>query len=648
MGEPGWARSLMAVAVAAMVVVPFFLAIYRLHIFETPIGWDTPKYLWRTELAADVGVAGLPARVPPPVNASPDRPGFPVMALTVSALTGVEPFRLAALFPAATAAAVGLAGAAFLVAGLRRPWWQGAVLAVVLGTSSLAVRLAGPESYQDNLLAAAVLLVALVPVARVARGGGGVPGAVLLLTAAAAIHWAFFAVFLGVLGLTVLWRRRAWFARDRGADATPLVRTPGARLALIAGGSLAGAGLVYLALGVLPKAPTVDAGELSRKLTDTIGRLDWLVVPLGLVGVLSVLRRPGVPGRPGERFGADLMLVWTGMVVVAVGLNLVGLAVVPAHRFVAFALPLPIFAFLGALAVGGTVSWALRGRRWGRGAGAVAVAVLLVGAAGQAQANWLTNRPFMEPRKAREAANAAAYLEAAGVPPDRPVVFVVEDLGPNPEFFVALMAHTIRAAVPPERIPHVYLYVGSPDVFLEGRPDVLHDGSEHDGVAWRYFRDLRPLVAAGDPVAVITPAFNIRHYAAWVSEHRGSIVAPGVSVVSGPLPDREVPEAATPVGPLSSVVLTFLSGVVLLVLFLAGLGWSLALHRERGPGGRFAALAMAPAVAVAAVVLAGLAVDRLGLRLTEGAGAAVIPVVAVAGWIAAGIRAPRRRSPAGE
>jgi hypothetical protein len=622
-----------------MVVVPFFLAIYRLHIFETPIGWDTPKYLWRTELAEDVGVTGLPSRVPPPVNASPDRPAFPVVALTVSSLTGIEPFRLAAIFPAAMAAAVGLAGGALLVGGLSRPWWQGALLAVALGCSSLSVRLAGPETYQDNLFAAAVVLAALVPVVRVARGGAGAGGAALLLTIAAAIHWAFFALVLAVVAATLLWRRRELFP----ASGTPPLRAPGTRLALIAAGSLAGAALVYLALGVPPSLPTVDSDELSRKLSDTIGRLDWLVLPLAVVGVVAVVRSTARVRKPGARFGWDVLLVWTAVAAVAVGLNLAGAGLVPAHRFLSFALPLPLFAFVGALAIGSMVGFALRGRSWSRVAGAVAVAVLLLAGAAQAQATWLDTRPYMEPRKAREAANVAAYLDRAGVPVGHPVVFVVEDIGPNPEFFVALMAHTIRTAMPPERIPHVYVYVGDPDVYLEERPDVRHDGSEHDGVAWRYFRDLRPVLASADPVAVITPAFNIRHYEDWMSRHAGSEVAPDVSVVTGPVPGAPVPSAATPVGPLSAFVLTMLAGLVLLVLFLAGLGWALALPRHNEPGERFTALAMAPAVGVAGVILAGLALDRLGLRLTGVAGASVIPIVAAGGWIAAALRtAPRR------
>src|SRR5439155_21220494 len=100
---------------------------------------------------------------------------------------------------------------------------------------------------------------------------------------------------------------------------------------------------------------------------------------------------------------------------------------VPAHRFLAFALPVPLLVAIGALAL---PAWFAQGSRWRRVGGAAAAVAILAGAAVLSQAYWLRSRPQMNPVLARQAENAAAYLDRAGVPEDRAVVFVA-NLGRN-------------------------------------------------------------------------------------------------------------------------------------------------------------------------------------------------------------------------
>jgi hypothetical protein len=308
----GWGRTVGVAALVAASVAAFYLSAYRVSVLLTPIGWDVPKYLWRTSLAAEVGVHGLPERVPPPVNTSPDRPGFPILALTLSGVTGQDPYALAAAAVPLGAATVGLAGGALWIVAPRRPPWQGALLAGVLGTSSLVVRLAGPETYLDNLFAGAVALAALVPLSAVARGPGASPdlqdrGAGLapallatgLLVAVAVLHWATFLFFLAVLVLAVGWRARGWFRRSAGGP------SPGRRLAGVFLAALAGAALAYLALGTLPDPPVVHEGEFARKLDATIGRLDLLLLPLAVVGLVSWTRRPRTSSSCGPPWSAS-------------------------------------------------------------------------------------------------------------------------------------------------------------------------------------------------------------------------------------------------------------------------------------------------------------------------------------------------------
>jgi hypothetical protein len=646
------------VAVAALVaasVAAFYLSAYRLSVLHTPIGWDVPKYLWRTSLAQEVGVHGLPERVPPPVNASPDRPGFPILALTLSEVTGQDPFALAAAAAPLGAAVVGLAGGALWVVALRRPPWQGALLAGVLGTSSIVVRLAGPEAYLDNLFAGAVALAALVPLsevargARLARGAGLVPAltATGLLIAMAVLHWATFLVFAAVLVLAVGWRARWWFRRSAGGP------SPGPGLVGVVLAALAGAALAYLALGTLPDPPVVHEAEFATKLDDTIGRLDLLLLPLAVVGLASWARRPRLPSPPGERFAQDVLVVWTALVAVAVAAHLLGLRAVPAHRFLTLGLPLPILAFEGALLLGAIVAGdrsrpaaALPGTTaspWRRWAGVTLVAVLLGAGAAQALGTWLDIRPAYEPRKVAEGAQVAAYLEAAGVPEDRTVVVVVEDRGGDPDFVVPLMAHTLRTQLPAERIAHTHLYVGDPERYLAGEVTVhRRPGSElRDGVAWRFMRDLRPLLDAA-PVAVITPAYNITFFDRWRSRHPDGRVARDVAVVSGPPlvgPLPSVPsDAEDRLDAVHLAVVTLLAG---LVLSGAGFGWTLA---ARARLGTFPAVSLAPAAGLAAVVLAGLAIDRAGFRLTGRGVGLALALAAGPGYLA--LLLGRRRRPA--
>src|SRR6266542_2010651 len=75
-----WVAGALVLAILA-VVFTFFLTTYAVHRYKVPLGWDSPKYLWRTKLAALTGVTHLPSHLPPPINANPDRPGFPTLAL---------------------------------------------------------------------------------------------------------------------------------------------------------------------------------------------------------------------------------------------------------------------------------------------------------------------------------------------------------------------------------------------------------------------------------------------------------------------------------------------------------------------------------------------------------------------------------------
>jgi hypothetical protein len=68
-------------------------------------------------------------------------------------------------------------------------------------------------------------------------------------------------------------------------------------------------------------------------------------------------------------------------------------------------------------------------------------------------------------------------------------------------------------------------------------------------------------------------------------------------------------------------------GIVLL-LFLVGFGWAVALV----PAGWLEKAGTAPAFGIAALAVSGLIADRLGFRLVGGSGVAIVIIAALLGW----------------
>jgi hypothetical protein len=651
--EPGastvrrWLSPVLVVSGVALVILGFFLSIYRAKGFNVPIGWDTSKYLWRTTLSRAYGLANLQGHVPQPIQADVARPAFPVLASALSSLGGVSPFRVAAVLPSVAAAATGLAAGAFVGAALGRSWWEQALVALGVGTSTLMVRLAGPETYQDNLFAAAVFMAAAIPIALSMRDRRALLPAILLFGTGGVIHWAFFVFMVGVLGLAALAYLPSSFRSWRLHQTGPL-DTPSARLGEIAAGAGALAGAtIFGVLATNTRSPRLSQSEFARKLRHDIGRYKFpILLPVAALGGASI-----VPARKGKTADAErawfvltFLLSWCAVTLAGyLGFKVLHLHI-PAHRFLAFALALPLLGTLGVLWMGRLAARATKPI-----VGILLVAVLGAAAAYVSHVQWFNVRTLMDPAKIQDATTANAYLGAAGIDPSRPIVFIVKDDN-NDWSYTALMGHMIRAALPADRIGETYLFVGSPDDYLAGRP-TGEPGSGGD-ISTRYFESVQSTYAR-DPVALILASTNDAYFGPWVQAHPLNVVGPNVALVRGPfLPqaphERGGPLVATtvaappsPVGRIASVKLALMAVGSLVVLFLVGSGWTAALlgrwlRRQEG-------LAVAPAVGIATLVMGGILLDRLGVRIRGAGGVAVPLLVAAAGWGVAAI-AHRRRA----
>lgn len=630
-----------------LAVAGFFLGLYLPKEDPMPMGWDTPRYLGQTTFVAERGLAGVPDELPPPVKTLDSRAaGFPVIALTLSGLFGTNTFTMAVVMPIAAAMAVALAAGAFVSFSLHRSPWEMGLIALVVGLSPAIIRLMAPETYTDNLFALAVFTAALVPLLSALREERGLAASVLLLAAGGLAHPSFLGIFLVILILVALaYIPRSWTVwRSREAS---LLSTPSARLGMIAAAAagLTGAALSGL-LSATPDAPKLTRGELSKKLREDLPLyLFPLTLPLAVLGLGSLAAlsrgRGGRAGRNGrERFAAGflvkLSLAWA--LVAGIGVLLFALGrLSPAHRFLAFLLPLPVLVGLGLLAAARRVGAS------GRRAAGVVLAAGLAGLTALGLWAYYLNIPhqrgieWLETPKVQEAATAAAYLEGAGIPPEEPVVFVVDDLGTNPLSYVPEMAYILRSGLPAERIEHAYFYVGDPELYLMGEPTYRPRPRTYNTNVDRFWPAVRRLLPQ-QPVALLLSSYNLA-YGEYVGAHPDRIAGPNLAVLSGPLPSEPVTPPSIPNGPRSWIRGSAILLATAIVLTAIGLAWGLALlPRRLRP---FEILGLAPALGIGFLILGGVVMDALGVRLGGAGGAATVGAVAATGAIAAWVRLRR-------
>ncbi|MBA3551644.1 MAG: hypothetical protein H0W27_02075 [Actinobacteria bacterium] len=627
----------------------FFSGLYLAKEDPMPMGWDTPRYLGQTTFVAERGLAGVPDELPPPVKTLDSRAaGFPVIALTLSGLFGTNTFTMAVVMPIAAAMAVALATGALFSFSLNRPPWEMGLAALVVGLSPAIIRLMAPETYTDNLFALAVFTAALVPLLSALREERGLAASVLLLAAGGLAHPSFLAIFLMILLLVALaYIPRSWSVWR--SHETPLLSTPSARLGMVAAAAagLTGAALSGL-LSATPDAPKLTRGELSKKLREDLPLYVFpLTLPLAALGLGSLAARARGRGGLGtgrngpERFAAGflvrLSLAWA--LVVGIGVLLFALGrLSPAHRFLAFLLPLPVLVGLGLRAAARGLCASGRRR-----AGAVVFAAGLAGLTALGFWAYYLNIPhqrgieWLETPKVQEAATAAAYLEEVGVPPNEPVVFVVDDLGANPLSYVPEMAYILRSGLPAERIEHAYFYVGDPDRYLMGEPTYRPRPRTYNTNVDRFWPAVRRLLPQ-QPVALLLSSFNLA-YGEYVGAHPERIAGPNLAVLSGPLPSEPITPPVIPNGPRSWIRGAAILGATAVVLTAIGLAWGLALlPRRLRP---FETLGLAPALGIGFLILGGVVMDALGVRLGGAGGAATIAAVAATGAIAAWVRVRR-------
>lgn len=552
--------------------------------FRFGVGPDVPVYLWWTRVGASEGLSTVGSR-----------PGAPALAAALGGTLSLSAAAVTAGLASALGVAVGGAAAALVrVPGGRasKAWLLAGLLAGVFSVHLVA-------GYLGNLVLAVTFVAAAACLAGDRRSWWA---AALLLAGGGLAHPPFLVhaivVLLGAAALA--WRAGA---RDEVRDIA---------LAVTAGGLVAGAGVLATVAGLGPiDAETSRDGYLRRvgldaQLIDAYRErfrlraaryVQWISVPLAVAGTTAA-----------DGFLLRFLISW--LVVMAIGIP-VGYVTgwLPPDRLVTFGFAVPIAAALGLV----WVHRRLGARPWlARALVVVLAGWMIVGAL----LAWGRQRPFISPNEAglaREASILSTYAREGS-----PAVFIVDDPDATATFLGARAANILRAAADPDRAADTYVFVGTVSDYFAGRPTVRGD-PEYDALSRLTLADipedagslvfvLAPFYRGGDPGS--DPRLFEHEPGMWVSES---------------LPEFAVAYMHRPLefGPSTPLAIASATIAILAMLTVLGLGYALVSFDDR-----VRAIATAPAFGAAALTLAAVALDRLGLRLAQ------IPVALAASALA--------------
>ena len=576
-----------------LVVVCVLLAPFLRHTYRFGVGPDIPVYLWWARVGASEGLSVVG-----------ERPGSPALFTILSATLHLPLAAVTAGFEVALAGVIGavtamLVRAAGVLAGERRGARAAWILAGLLA-GLFSVHLSA--GYLANLAFAAPFIAACVCLAAGTRrgavaaaillGGGGLAHPPFLLTGVL--------VLAGVAAWSLVRRERGWTS-DAGRVA----------IAAFGAGAIVTFGLLSMAIG--PSRLAVDTSKdgflrraglaeavrhayLDRFLHRWTRYVQWLALPLT---VLGLMRTSG--------FARRLLAAWTALVVIGAPIGLVT-GWFPADRLITFGFSIPALAGVGVVSV-----WLVLERRL---VFATVVAAALVGlmVAG-ALISWSRQQPFVSPLEVERVTTAARIAET--LPLGTPLVFIVDDTDATASFLATRAANVIRAAIPPDRVADVYVYVGTPQNFLAGIATIRGD-DEYDALSRLYLHDIPQDPQAPSIGFVLAPFNRTPEAAALPDAFRWSR---GVfATIPGPSP---LPPARDPLEPSSPTGIALAAVAILVLTGAVGFGWA----RWAGLD-LLSAIAVAPAFGVATLALSGVAGERLSLPLSGSVGPTIVTLVA--------------------
>ncbi len=540
-----------------------------------PFGLDAAVYLWWMRLGGEQGMSVVGERAGSVAGLTAI--GSTLHLSAVNAVGGTS---------IALGASIALAAAALLRSGRspRAAWMLAGVLAGAFAIHIVAGYVATVSAVVPFLAAATLIAVGT---------RRAVIAAALLLGAAGLAHPVFFLVDLAILAAAAAW---GVLEGERGAGSS--VRAIGG--AVVGGAAIAAAGALTRILGPGPLVVDTSRDAFLRRagFSELLHRsyverfapvwqryVPWASVPLaaaGLGGVAAFRRR--------------FLGAWAGLTIVGVLIALASRAL-PPSRFATYGLAIPILAGAGAVAL-----WRLGGVVY-RALAVALVATMIVGAF----IGLRSQAVLMTPEE-------AARLEAATrigetTTPGTPLVFVVDTdaSGAAATSLATRVGNLARASVPPDRVRDVYVYVGSPQRFLLGRPSATGD-PEYDALSLASL-DAVPTDASGPPLAIVLAPFD-ETASGGPPRSEGLFRWDEGVFASVPGTIGEAPSARDPLAPSSPLAISFSALAALGLLVMLGYGWARAVVEDAVD-----ALALAPALGIGGIILVAAVADGLGARL---------------------------------
>jgi hypothetical protein len=630
---------------AALAVFAFYVVAYPLHGYRVALGSDTPVYVWWSRYAGAIGLGGL---------GTGPRAGIVGPLTVLSTITHIPEANLVASVGAVLAVSLALAMGTFVEAALGRNDERFALAVVLTGTFvSLLVpgyfsTLAFGSAFVAGL---AVLTLGLEAKDRVAVwaaaalfGAAGLSHALFLVLAAAVVGG-------GVLGVLPSSRRSV-------AEGDRLIDSPLGKTGIAAAGGLAVAAAGLGLMGSLGDLGSSGSDRLATARDTVLRRLGlssllessyrrklvhdfpWYraLTVLGAAVLPFAFQRPRRDVATAAERSARSRLFWGAMgawfAVTLIGVIALFLGfAVPGQRLAVFCLPLPVFTAVGL--------WALLGTE--RGLARAIIVIVAVGYGTVAWMSWNGQPALVTPAAIGEAGDVGAALGRQ--PVGTPLILVIDSDDPKPGLFVVRSLNYVRAAVPATRIHNVHAFVGSAPDFVAGHP-TLTGNREHDVMAGAFWREIQPLLGR-QPLAVSIEGFDPTGYRAAralpgaVRLGPGAVALPGFSgLPCGPACGQNTGALRDPGPDPFSPWLPVWSGLVLFgLLAVIGVPWAMAISPSR--------VALAPAFGLAALGLAAVVIDAVGLRLSSSGGWVTFAVALGAGLIAVTVRRPRRPIPSG-
>jgi hypothetical protein len=242
--------------------------------------------------------------------------------------------------------------------------------------------------------------------------------------------------------------------------------------------------------------------------------------------------------------------------------------------------------------------------------------------------HWLDQPPSMSPNVRAASLHFAAYLQAHHLADREPIVLLFPPLAPN---VIGLQFNSLLATLPPSRIPHVYVYVGSPTMYLSDAPTTYR--SDNWTTSSRYFYPYVAQVAKTRPPTFVIRDLNPYYYTAWVKLHPSSIRSDGIAQVAGSRlpPAGHVPRPARDAYLPNTITQYASLAAVMLILMLCGLGWSGFFLPQTGDP--LSTALAAPAIGLAVIAVTGTLLSTAGIGLTGTPGIAIVAAIAISGWV---------------